>query len=96
MTAKELGLPETKTLRDQLVLFLVSNGLWPDEANAVMDIVVAEKPHEEVKFNSAVGDYPEQLVALLKMASARTAVAWIDEHKPEHFARKILVANFEN
>lgn len=91
MTAKELGLPETKTLRDQLVLRLVNSGLWPDEANEIMDIISADPAHNDVKFSSAVGDYPPQLVAVLWLITEQTAIVWIDKNKPQHFARAILV-----
>ncbi len=91
MTAEELGLPETKTLRDQLVLFLVNNFLWPNEANNILDIVIADKKNEDVKFNSPVEYYPNQLIAVLQILVADVAIIWIDKNKPKHFARNFLL-----
>ena len=80
------------TIRQFLEEQLVANGLWPNEATEVMDLVVAGNEPMQGRWNEDKTAYPSQLLTVLFLSAKAVAIKWIDENKPQHFARMILSA----
>ena len=91
------------TIRDEMVFRLVQSGLFPEEAELVMvDVVTAsEKPggvtypiefrwHDEI---DGYGPAASSLLAVVWAIVKGGAVAWLDEHAPQHRARTALVGD---
>lgn len=81
------------TMQQWAEKYLTDNGLWPDEAEAVVEAAKAEKANEsmERRWNDDIEGYPKQLLAVLTMPLRAEAVRWIDANKPQHFARMMFV-----
>ncbi len=83
------------TVREKLEEVLVNHGLWPEEASIVFELMLEHSVDGdglgEVKWNDPVEAYPSQLLAFVLLILKKTAVKWIDENKPMHFARMALV-----
>lgn len=80
------------TIRAKLESLLVSHGLWPDEAAAVvkeMEVSETSQPMRD-RWDEHESYYPKTLIAVLWAAAKDHAVKWIDTNKPQHFARGIL------
>ena len=82
-----------KTIRTVIADRLQDHGLWPKEAEAVMDAVEAAPENESMKsrWGDTPDDYPPSIVALMWMSAKTKAVEWIDANKPLHFARMMFL-----
>lgn len=81
------------TIQEHLHTYLTSNGLWPKEADAVMEAFKAQPEIKDVKLNDVVGDplgYPKSMLAVLQLSVKRTAAEWLATNKPMHFARAMF------
>lgn len=80
------------TVREKMETWLVDRGLFPNEAKAVMDAVVAQPEQKamEKRWNDAAEGYPPPLFAVLAMSASDQAVKWIDANKPLHWARPMF------
>ena len=86
------------TIRETLAKYLVDNGLWPQEAELVIDAYRDnEMTPEDMgrRLNDDTEGYPPQLMPLLLLAIRHEAVEWIDANKPLHFARLMLAEDTE-
>lgn len=78
------------TIRETLHKYLTDRGLWPQEADAVID---AYRDHDTTpddmtrRMNDDTEGYPPQMMPVLIMCVKAEAVRWIDANKPKHFAR---------
>jgi len=78
------------TLREAFLKQLTDCGLREDEAQKVMERVEADPVMEAVKFSDTHEGYPVQCVAAIWMNIKRHALAYIDDEKPQHFARPMF------
>lgn len=83
------------TLRENLEQRFCENGLWPDEAKAVLDLFVEELKETEPYMHENIGrrqadEYPAALSTLLYLRAKKHAVRYIDENKPQHWARPMF------
>ena len=83
----------SRTIRDKLAKHLTDHGLWPKEAEEVINAYrdgPACPEDQRRRFEDAEG-YPSQLLAVMIYAVRSEAVRWIDANKPKHFARPMFV-----
>lgn len=78
------------TIAQKLEEELTARLLWPDEIKTIMERVKAKTPAMEHRWNDVVEGYPPEMMAVLWLSTKTEAVAWIDECKPQHFARGML------
>lgn len=80
------------TIREKLETELVNHGLWPKEAEAVMNELETDEALKPMqgRWSEDTTGYPPQLLAIVLMSAKQKAVEWIDRNKPKHFARGIL------
>jgi hypothetical protein len=71
---------------------LVQHGLFPQQADGVLDLVVADKdnPTNEVMDRHAEG-YPPQVFAAGWLYIRDAALKWIDANCPQHWARPMFL-----
>ena len=80
------------TMQQWAEKYLTDNGLWPQEATAVVGAVKADRANEsmEQRWNDGTEGYPKPLLDVLQMALRAEAVRWIDANQPQHFARTMF------
>lgn len=83
------------TIREFLTQHLTDNGLFDDEAAAVIEL--AARPQEQGglptmhhRLNDSLDGYPASFSAVLIMSIPRYALQWIDANKPKHWARPMF------
>lgn len=76
----------------QLHKMMIDNGLWPQEADAVLESVRTEKNAEALAevLNKTWEGYPRQLHAVAWITVKKMVVEYIDANKPQHFARPMF------
>jgi hypothetical protein len=84
-----LGWSEATTIERFLIRDLVENMLWPKEAVTVVE-KMKEEDETRLRFGDSLDAYPRSRLAVLSLSARRRAVEWIDENKPEHYARTLL------
>lgn len=69
-------------------------GLWPDEAQAVLEKMQADPANKDMggRWGDREEGYPKELLACLWVSAENNALKWIDENKPMHFARGCFCA----
>ena len=85
--------PNTQmTIREMMETKLQENGLWPDEATAIMEAIEDEKCAESMKgrWKDAADGYPPQLFAVSWMVVQAVAAKWLEANKPMHWARAMF------
>lgn len=80
------------TVREKMKERLVENGLWPKEADAVIENAEYDKSLDAMvsRWDETVEGYPSQLLATIWASIKLFAIEWIDKNKPMHFAKLIL------
>lgn len=80
------------TIQEVLVGRLVENGLWKDQAEAVIEQVKARPGNDPMRdrWNDEATGYPPPLMSVLWLSARQAAVEWIDENKPLHWARPMF------
>jgi len=70
------------TFAQKLVDLLEQNGMWPDEAKTVAEIVKSDVANEAMsgRWNDDISGYPATMVAILWISAKTTALKWIDEN----------------
>ncbi len=89
---EENNMPDT--LRDKLAKYLTDHGLWPKEAEEVIDTYRDSEAYPEDqrwRFEDVAEGYPPQVLSVMILAVRSEAVRWIDANKPKHFARLMFV-----
>ena len=82
------------TIREKPAEHLTDNGLWPAEAEEVINAYRdgdAYPEDQRGRFEDAVEGYPSQMLAVMIVAVRAESVRWIDANQPEHFARMMFV-----
>ena len=80
------------TIRQALTETLVNHGLWPEEAQRVLDAFEADDDNDPMRgrWHEQVTAYPPTLLAVLAVSAKDAAIAWLKANKPKHFALMIL------
>ena len=78
------------TIEDTIKNKLIENGLFPDQANAVVYNLKKLDICMDGRWSEDASGYPVQLLAVLWMSAKDEAVKWIDENKPRHWARPMF------
>jgi len=86
-----------QTIKDRLHDFLTQHGLWPKEADMILNPDLLKKngvsePLIEVLDKDADG-YPTHFFAIANLTIRHEALNWIDANKPMHFAQYALDPN---
>jgi hypothetical protein len=73
-----------------MITFLTEKGLLENQAVKVVDNVVScNWAIAEIEHRSHDG-YPPAMNSAIALALSTSAVEWIDEHMPKHFARPMF------
>ena len=80
------------TLQDKMRALLTENGLWPQEAAAVLIKAKGEKALESMteRWNDDLESYAAEMLAALWVTVQHVAAKWLAENKPKHFARPLF------
>lgn len=72
---------------------LVNNGMFENQAKAVMDEVVKHPSNEPMKdrWNDRVDGYPPQMQAVCLLSIKTQALEWIDKNCPQAWFRPMFV-----
>ena len=81
------------TIKAEISHYLESNGLWPDQAEAVVAALQAAPGSGGLSFQDPAEHYPPTMLAVLKLNARAEAVKWIDENMPRHFARPMFAGS---
>ncbi len=106
-TANEIALPVEWSQIDMTVEeycqdYLVSHGMFPNQAEGVIAIVKSKGESEDPKVNNGLAalhwsspteGYPPQLLVVLKMVLASNAIEWIDANLPKAWYRPMFAMN---
>lgn len=86
--------PKPRTLADFAESYLVSQGLWPDEARALVDAAMASPLNAALdgRWRDAFDGYAVQVQAAMILSLRHIAADWLAKNKPEHFARGMFSA----
>ncbi len=81
------------TIEQFSIKHLTDNGLWPQEAIAV--VYTAKKAMEaemdgQRRWNDDIEGYPKPFWGVMMLTLNRRAVEYIDANKPMHFARPMF------
>lgn len=81
------------TIKEKMTEMLESNGLWPDESRAVLELAINNQLVNSMaeRWNDDISGYPKQLLSVVWDSIKKIAIEWIDQNKPAHFARPMLI-----
>lgn len=79
------------TFDTYFVEYLEKQGLWPDEARNVVDIVKGATPEMQHRWDDDVAGYPSGILAILSICVRKVAFDYLTEHRPLHFVLAGLV-----
>lgn len=75
---------------------LYNNGLFEDQADAVLLSLVSQQDHPMFgRWDDAATDYPPAMLGLLWMEAKASALEWIDKNMPLHWARPMFTPDVE-
>ena len=73
---------------------LYNNGLFEDQADAVLSKVVNQKDSPmQGRWNDPASDYPPIMLSVLMLDVNASALEWIDNNAPRHWARPLFTPN---
>ncbi len=80
------------TLKNRFLNDLIGNGLFPEQATAVIEYYLNSELGKTMKerMNDDESDYTEATLAAIWMSVRATAVQWIDKNIPLHWARPMF------
>lgn len=82
------------TLEQKLRELLSNHGLWPDDVDAVIELVKADDETNELmldRWNDPVQDYLPSILSALWIHTKSIALEYIDEVMPKAFFRPMFV-----
>jgi hypothetical protein len=81
------------TIQEKMTRLLEDNGLSPDQAQAVIQLAIADKSLKFMKtrWDDECGGYPSPLFAVVWKSIKYMAVEWMDANMPKHFARSMFL-----
>lgn len=84
------------TIREKMSRMLVDRGMWPRDAETIIDQYVAENNGVDNRVMSEdETSYPLQMLDVIFMGLKMTTVAWIDANCPKHWARPLFTDDAE-
>jgi len=80
------------TIRKYLEAKLFSNGLWEDQASAVVTAYENSSGGQAMKgrMDDDISGYPSSMMIFLWIMVEAKAVEWIDANCPKHWARSMF------
>jgi hypothetical protein len=83
----------TMTFRQALLKLLEDNGLFPNQAQAVLELYMNHEMAVDMqgRIDEQVSVYPEILLDFAWSGVRLVAVEWIDKNMPLHWARPLLL-----
>lgn len=78
------------TIREFLLKHLTDNGLWPDEAETVVQGYEQDEKSMEGRWSDDIEGYPKVMWAALIVCVNGRAVRWIEANKPLHWAKPMF------
>jgi hypothetical protein len=84
------------TISEFVTKHLTDKGLWPDEATTVI-VLMKERSglEEDRRWRDDLSGYPEAFKAVLMITANSCALQYIDEQKPQHWARPMFLSESE-
>jgi hypothetical protein len=78
------------TVKEKLAEYLVQNGLFPNEAEVIIELFRAKNPAPTLHWNDDVSQYPAVMLRPLLGYLKIEALDWIEKNCPMHFAKMML------
>ncbi len=80
------------TIKNTVKEKLINHGLWPQEADDIVENVILAPENEAMKdlWNDHAEGYPEQITSLAWFSAKLHAIEFLEKNKPMHFALNIL------
>ena len=82
------------TLKEQLVNLGQDNGLLQQQAEQIVDVLIAEDDagHKIMtgRWNDDADGYPPKMIDVLWGSYKNVAAKWLAEHAPRHWARPVF------
>jgi len=80
------------TIREKLEKELFNNGLFEDQATAIIDKYAESELGKPManRMNEDAEGYPDSVLTATWMAVKKIATDWIDENCPQHWARPMF------
>lgn len=80
------------TLRQCGENMLTECGLWPNEADSIMDAAQASRANDAMKgrWNEDASAYPSSILAILRVSIFAEAKSWLATNSPRHWARPMF------
>lgn len=78
------------TVENHIKTELINHGLWPNEAEIVIESLKEDLQKVIVKWSDDCSAYPPVLINTLFSLSKVKAIEYIDKNAPNHFARNLL------
>jgi len=72
------------TLKQKCLAYLVSNGMFDNDAEKVFELFIQQDSQESMKsrWNEDAANYPPSILNLSLMSLKRFALEWINENQP--------------
>lgn len=84
------------TLKEQLVKLGQDNGLSQQQAEQIVDVLIAEDDADlkimTGRWTDDADGYPPVMIDVLWSSYKVAAAKWLDEHKPMHWARLMFAS----
>lgn len=85
------------TFKEELINYLKSNGMFDDQAMAVFNRVETDEANRSMlgRWDESTEGYPAAMLAVLRLATNRAALQYIDEVIPLAWFRPMFTPNPE-
>ena len=78
------------TIKQYCILYLEGNGMFKDDATAIVDGFTGTPSAMDGRWNDQTTDYPESVLDVLILGLRSFAVKWIDANQPQAWYRAML------
>ena len=78
------------TVENHIKTELVNHGLWPNEAEIVIESLKQDLQKITIKWNDDCSGYPPFFITNIFSMAKVKAIEYIDKNAPNHFARNLL------
>lgn len=84
------------TLKEWCIKQLTDRGLWDHEAEKVFEKYCASADDDlNRRWHDQISGYPKEMLAVILLGMKREALKWIEENKPNHFAKTMFTGELE-
>jgi len=85
------------TFKQSIIEYLTSNGMFDSQAVATFEAMEADPANKPMqgRWGESTEGYPPSMIAILRLAAKRAALAYIDEHIPRAWFRPMFTDNPE-